>query len=84
MAEAERTTKILEQAMLALRNLDLTGREGPLLADSTLLSGCIGSVSAGREWQKTAVDSTGTDLIQTSFYLPGREEKKWQNCQSLT
>ena len=54
MAEAERTTKILEQAMLALRNLDLTGREGPLLADSTLLSGCIGSVSAGRERQKTA------------------------------
>ncbi len=33
VAEAERAIKTLEQAPLALRYMDLTGLEGPLLAD---------------------------------------------------
>jgi hypothetical protein len=34
VVETERNIKTLEQALLALRNMDLTGHEGPLLADS--------------------------------------------------
>ena len=34
MAGAEKTIKTLEQALLALRYMDLTGLERPLLADS--------------------------------------------------